>query len=240
MNDKFCLLLTGTISPREDINRLKRRDCSVRERDYYQAIKAWMKLDIPIVFCENSNYDSKLISLLFNDYSAGEYLKFQSDINITEKGRGEAEILSYCYSNSRILEASSFIIKCTGRLYVNNFSRIIKKVPTDGICFIYADLLRNMTWANSMFFMYDKRFYLEYLKRYLNKIDESNFIYFEHALARSIHASIADGHEFSLLPYPPEFLGYHGSSNEQIRNDFLRKIKRTVVLRLRRWAFRQN
>jgi len=239
MRNNFCLFLTGTISPRKGINRLKRKHVDVREEDYFRSIAAWMKLNIPIVFCENSNYYSKKISSLFENYSGdGEYLKFQSDSRITEKGRGETEIFNYCYNNSKLLGKYQFIIKCTGRFYVENFSYIIDRIPADKFCFVYADLLRNMTWANSMFFMYDSRFYKEYLTKYLDKIDESNFIYFEHSLARSIHAAMADGYEFSLLPYPVKFLGYHGSSDERIRNDFFRLIKRLIVLRLKRWAFK--
>ncbi len=240
-DNTFCLLLTGTIAPRVGINRLERRDAGVREEDYYRSIKAWMELGIRIVFCENSDYQSEKISDLFENYTGYcEYLKFQADINITEKGRGEAEILSFCYSNSRILAESDFVVKCTGRLHAENFSHIIKKVPEEGFSFVYADLLRNMTWANSMFFMYDRRFYAEYLKKYLEKIDEAGFVYFEHALARAIHASMADGFRFSLLPYPVEFSGYHGSSNELIKNDIFRIAKRLLVLRIKRWAFQQN
>jgi len=124
---KLCIFLTGKIEAKS-VPNLKRDNYLEREQYYYNAIKKWQLIGIPIVFCENINFESEKVDSLFKCRDDCEYIKFKTKISHLGKGNGEAEIFEYNFENSEILRRKSFVCKVTGRYFVKNYAYIFKRI----------------------------------------------------------------------------------------------------------------
>lgn len=228
--NKTCILLTGTISPGL-VPNLKRVDPLEREKDYYYAIKEWLRLELPLVFVENSNYESELINSLFKNQSECEYIRFESKTSYLGKSHGEAEILKYAFDNSDIVKSSKIVIKSSGRQYITNSLRIIDAFHELNVS-VMSWLKQYLQYADSRFFIGNKDFYINYLFTELDLIDETKSVYLEHALARAIHRCIADGKCWSLPSEYPICKGISGTNNVKYENSFFGKIKGNIIIKL--------
>jgi len=227
---KFCILLTGTIAPL-NIPNLKRLDHKEREQDYYNAIEKWMSLSFPVVFIENSSYESKSISSLFENRPNCEFIQFVSSASYLGKGHGEAEIISYGFKVSKILRKSIYIIKSSGRQYISNTTNIIESIKGDEL-FVVCWLKRYMQYADSRFFVAKKDFFIMYLSKEMTLIDEKNDIYFEHVLARAVHRSIADGKLWLPPVEYPICNGISGTENLRYRTDLKSILKGRIIFKI--------
>jgi hypothetical protein len=233
---KICLLLTGNIAP-VGVPHLERTEVSQRENDYVEALTKWLSLGYPLVFCENSGYNSTKINALFAGHPHLEKLQFVSSVSTQGKGHGEAEIIAYAFKNSQILQQSDgWIVKVTGRYFVENAVKIIKEVSNDPSVLIVANMENSLRYADSRFFMFRRIFYEKYLSIYMPEIDEMKGVYFEHTLAKSTLKCLSDGFNWRFTQYPPLYVGVYGTKNIPYKNDILRVCKRYVLHQLRRWA----
>lgn len=226
---KVCILLTGTIAP-SGIPDLKRTDVSQREKDYYYAISNWMKLGFPVVFVENSGYDSFLIKSLFTN-NDNEFIQFDTTVSYLGKGHGEAEIVSIAFRESKILSVSSHIIKSSGRQYISNACTIMKSFKDKNL-FVVSWLKRYLQYADSRFFIARKEFFINYLLNELTYINESKGVYFEHVLARAVHKSIADGHLWLPPNSYPICNGTSGTENIKYNTGFFNVVKGQIILKI--------
>lgn len=228
----FCLLLTGTIKP-SIVYALKRTSSTERENDYFNAISEWMKYKIPIVFCENSNFDSnKIKGLIGPDF---EFIQYEEIEELTKKGKGfgEAKIMQYAMNKSKIINSNDFVIKVTGRLFVKNFKSIFK-VANSMEYDIMAPLENKLKWSDSRLIIFKKTFYHQYFIKYSEKIDDSTGYCFERALACSIHELLSDNKKWEMLPFYPLFKGFSGTYNEKytiFKHNALNKIIRFPLIR---------
>lgn len=218
---RIILFLTGTIAP-QNVPNLERTNVNDRENDYYNALQKWMKYEIPVVFCDNSNFESKKIQLLFDSNNNCEYIKFKTEKSYLGKGHGEAEILIYAYNNSELLQGADLIIKITGRYTIANFLSLIKKVDKKDD--IYSNIGSSLTYADSRFFMYSPYFFNNYFRDSLVNINEERKIYMEHILARAIHQMLAvEGKGWKLISEVPIYEGYYGTENKKYYYTFFKK-----------------
>ena len=128
MKNRFCILLTASIEPLNTIG-LKRNSVFEREDDYFNALVFYLKLGIPIVFCENSMYHSnKILNLVSKNSDKLEYLNFKSINSYYGKSHGEKEIFDYAHQYSEFIKTSDYVVKVTGRLIVVNILYIINKL----------------------------------------------------------------------------------------------------------------
>jgi len=228
----YCILLTGTIKP-SIVYALKRTSPIDRENDYYNAIKNWMKFKIPIVFCENSNFDShKIRGLAGPDF---EFIHYEESEDLTTKGKGfgEARIMNYAFQHSHLINQSDYIIKITGRLFISNFKPIIKIAGSLDFD-IMAPLENKLKWTDSRLFIFKKDFFNQYFLKYIDKINDSTGFCFERALACSIHELLADNKKWEMLPFYPRFKGFSGTYNEKysvFRHNAWNKVIRFPLLR---------
>ncbi len=231
---KKVLLLTGTISPRNTPN-LARCNVEDRENDYYLAISAWLTHGLPIVFCENSNYDSPKISALLENRIDCEYIKFETKVSHLGKSNGEAEIIEYAMNNSFLISQSSIIVKVTGRYNISNFATIIKSVSDSvNIC---ANLTQNLTWADSRFFIFSHTFFKNHLSSFFLVINEAEGRFFEHSLSRAINSALANQETFKLLPHLPIIIGVYGTDNEPYRISYFKKKKYYLYGLIKKYCF---
>ncbi len=210
---KICILLTGTIYP-DQVFSLGRTDPIQREADYYHALTQWLKKGFPVIFCENSNYKSARIDQMQADHAGFEFLQYKETTDLSKKGKGlgEFSIMAYAHANSQIIKESDYVIKITGRLFVRNFEKIMRKLSAMEPD-VVAPLELKLKWADSRMFIYKKFFFEDYFSKYGNQIDDSTRFVFERALACSIHAALADNKKWEPLPCYPVYEGYSGTFN---------------------------
>lgn len=221
-----CILLTATITP-SNVPNLKRVNKLERENDYLEAIMFYSKFGIPIVFCENSNTYSKSIIKALSDLEVPyEYLTFASKLSVEGKGKGESEIISYAFLNSNIIKISENIIKITGRYKLKNFIEQIKNLKNDTI---YVNLTKNLSYADSRFFIMNSKFHKEYLSKNFENINEEQGVFMEHILLKSTLEYIASFNKWSLLRQYPVYMGIYGTDNVVYTNNiFKQKIKQFI------------
>lgn len=240
-NIKICLLLTGTIKP-GIVPNLKLVNYKEREKQYIEAITKWKKLNLPIIFCDNSNYTSDVINYLFRTSPNNhEYLKYLSKNSIHGKGSGEAELLDYVFKNSTLIHESDYICKVTGRYYIKNFRKILKFVNSDkNNISIYSNISKYLTWVDSRFFIFKKEFYNNYLNARLLEINESKGIYFEHVLAQSVHDCMSNRCGWRLLPVYPDYIGLQGTSGISDKSNLFQKIKYNIYFKLKNYILTRS
>lgn len=233
----ICILLTATIAP-HNVPNLKRVDHLQRENDYLEAIKFYSKFKIPIVFCENSNTKSESILNFFkNKKIYFEYFSFESKKSIEGKGKGEAEILSYAFLNSKILRKSKKIVKITGRYKIKN---LLKQVNNLNDNTIYVNLTKSLSYSDSRFFIFNTFFYEHYFSKEFNKIDEINNIFMEHILLKSTLNYIADFNNWSLPKQKIIYEGVYGTNNTSYKKNKIKQLLKEVFYKLKVYLLKSN
>lgn len=136
----ITLLLTACIEPIQFKNKVQRNNSETRLSDYKNALKLWLhhndKNITHIIFAENSGYNLSEIEQVFkteNIYNR-KFTFFQviaSQVpNGLHYGYSELELIDQVIQNN-IIESEKFFIKCTGRIYFPNVSKLINKtIPT--------------------------------------------------------------------------------------------------------------
>lgn len=234
---KKCILLTATIVP-SNVPNLKRTNKEQREEDYIEAIKYYIQYNIPIVFCENSNTRSKVIlDLLSKSKIDFEYLTLKTQKSTEGKGKGEAEILSFAFSNSSLVKESTHIIKITGRYRVKYFLEQLKKIKKDTI---YINITQNLTYSDSRFFIINNNFYHNFYSVNFNKIDERKGVFMEHVLLISTLKYISDFNKWSLLNRKNIYAGVYGTDDKTYKNNLFKLFAKNILFGLKKYFFRSN
>lgn len=215
--NKITILLTATIDTK-DVVFVKRSNPLVRESDYINSIKKWIKnTTYLIVFCENSGYPIDKIKSIVEQYGRNqiELLQFNGQNFPGEfgKGYGELLIIKYAIQNSNLIQNSDYVIKVTGRYFIKNIKKIADVLLKNDNIYVMADLQRNLTWADTRIFAFKPSFFTNYLSKYQDMINDSQGFYLEHALARAILCAISDGHKWIPLPSKPLIIGHSGTAN---------------------------
>lgn len=176
------LLLTGTIDVSNSLggaNAVIVNNTVERLNQYESAIEKYIKYSVfdTIVFVETSNYKfnkNRFYELAEAYNKRFEYITFQGDYEkVKENGKsyGEAEAILYGIKNSRLLEKEETIYKATGRIFLKNSKKIVKrkdKVRNEFISFSKIDYGRCVTW----FFKFNKIDYMNYFSSSQFQCDE--------------------------------------------------------------------
>lgn len=236
MKTKFCILLTASIRP-QNHRQGARSSVADREQDYLEALSFYAALGIPVVFCENSGYHSESIDTFCRSHPNIEYVGFESANSYLGKAHGEKEILDKAHASSVFIAESEYVIKITGRLKVKNITAIMNRLSSR-LFVISANIGKNLTWADSRFFIYSREYYGLYLEPSLRRfLDEPKRFYFEHCLARAIHRLLSEAEGFILLPLYPEYSGRNGTTNKKYDQNPLQHLIFQIYYRLKQFVF---
>ena len=237
--EKEILLLTATVCPR-GMCFVKRTDPHIRLQDYKDALALWLSVqDVPaVVFCENSDYDMFQIEQFIKEHNTSnkpvELLSFDGNDYPKDlgKGYGEIGILSHALENSDLIGPDTIIIKVSGRLYISNFSNLIRKVRASRGIDVFCNLRRNLTWADTNIFCASVEFIREYVLPLRELTNDSTGVSFEHVLALAVHKAMADGLQWSMLPCFPAIQGI-SASNRVYPNSIISRVKRELFRRVK-------
>lgn len=215
INNKV-LLLTGCINP-QGMSHTVLQDPEIRKRQYISAIRYYLEnTKIPIVFIENTNTD--ISGEFFTaDYSRRiEFITFNGNNFDKNKGKGygEALMIEYALNHSAFLNKSSFVIKVTGRLYVDNIDELVCEMQSPDC--IYANLVRGNCGLErkSYFFGAPITFLTNYFLSRKQEIDESKKVYFERHLYNESIKWTEDGGKVREFQYPILVSGVSGSTGK--------------------------
>lgn len=224
---KICVLLTATINP-YNMSFTTLRDPKLRFNQYYDALSYYSKLDLPVIFVENSNYDLSYFKQQFNNV---EFLSFDGNKydDRLGKGVGELNCINFALLNSRLITPESYVIKITGRLKVLNLKRIADSILGEDII---ANLKSNMKISDSRIFICKSTF-LQNLNIYKHLLNDTNGVYFEHILAKTIiHSILEKGYEYSNFKIIPQISGMSGSNGGSYNRSWLSWLSHQIRLNI--------
>jgi hypothetical protein len=213
--ESFVLLLTATIDPGAT-TMVARKDPQVRLRDYQYSLTAWLSSGAvgKIVLYENSGSDIsslKDIAQRFPDLDV-EFHSFFGNESGSSKGKGYAELLGIARTleQSQLIRNCRFMVKCTGRITLANANKVFRLV-NDMEFDVMCSLGRNLTFADSRLFAAKPSFISQYLIPQQAIIDDSNGVFFEHALACATARALSDRKRWLPFPVFPDIRGISGT-----------------------------
>lgn len=235
MNQSDCTILLTACVNTNGMIFTQINDSSTRLEQYLNAINFYLKnTNCNIVVVENSNFD-------FTPYFAKEVEEKRIECLCFEgnsydkslgKGFGEACIIDYALANSIFIKKTKSIMKITGRVKVDNISKVIKLCKPNTIYTSYSrkypGVFKSLCVCAPILFW--KKFVSQ--KDQLN--DSKNF-YFEHLLYKlAIEASKSSIHDVSLFNCPVQYNGYSGTSGRKYETDsFFEWLKKYLYFTLR-------
>jgi hypothetical protein len=180
LNSKLVVLLTGTVNPNGMI-LTQLQDVEIRKMHYIESVRYWSNVpNIYIVFVENSNTDlSKELKAIVVQ-NKFEFLTFNGndyDKNLG-KGYGELKCLEYAVLHSKFIKEADFIFKVTGRYKVLNFQSFINAFYKEPTINLLIDFKLNLTFSDSRFFGFAKKFIFDYLMKYEFILNDSQGVIF--------------------------------------------------------------
>jgi hypothetical protein len=231
---RLPVLLTSAINVAAPFTQLS--DVPGRMAATIRSISRWLQLcrHTEFVFCDGSGFD---VSRDFKasgtiDTTRIEFITFENDreqVRARGKGYGEGQITKYALENSSILKAAKSFAKCTGKLWVDNFSSC-RQAYNGTAGFSYFGFL-SVHAVDTRFFIVDKEFFHEnLLNRYVD-CDDSRGKYLENVYLDSL--SKIDRRAWMLRLYPT-IRGQSGTSGRAYRSDVIKQLGKNVAIRVLR------
>jgi hypothetical protein len=225
------VLLTSSVIAHDSGVRLQ--DPVQRQRLAMESVHRWSSLspETPLVLCDGSGFDfSPLIEELPNAHQI-ECLRFQNDVATVRqygRGYGEGEIVRHALEHSALIKASGAFIKCTSKLWVENFTECFQQ--WNGNLLLKAVFNNVFTpWEATTLAYIDTRFYAASIDTYRQHFLNAHLAVNAHA-GNSLEECFKDKFvqaQFRgcLMSPPPVIFGVGGGTGNYYRNTPLRKQK---------------
>lgn len=229
------IFLTGCVNP-DGMQHTMLQDPAIRKSHYIAAIKFYLRHTASsILFVENSGTD---ISADFRDeiqkgrleiltFKGNDYPKHLG------KGYGEMLIIEHALSFSSFISTTEFIFKITGRYKVLNINSFINHYKRLASCDLMVDLKQELTYADSRLIGCTASFLAQLLIRYKGIVNDSEMVFFEHALCKATHEAIIKNFRFCSFKYMPRFSGTYGTDNTVYNDSWLYWYPRNIKYLLR-------
>lgn len=213
----MVLLITGTIKPASGVPSLTLTDSDERLKQYISSIEYFLlKTSInEIVFCDNSNCsegcfaDLYLLAKRMNKKI--EILSFKGNnkkVSVKGKGYGEGEIIEYAMNNSSLIKNSSFFMKITGRLVVENINDIVARLnPT-----VFYINMFNKIRVDTRLYAMPVEFYRKWFLDAKEYVCDAEGYYIEHVFTDIIRKNKVCCRNF---PKYPRYIGKSGSTGRE-------------------------
>lgn len=233
------ILLTSSVVAMDKSVLLK----DEQDRIFYtlESIGMWLKISpgSPLIICDGSNFDFGPLMKERYPKAIIESIFFMNDplmLASHGKGYGEGEIIKYALKNSKLIAKSNFFVKCTAKLWVDNYGDCLKEWNGKFIGKAYFSNVFSLKKAKLVYF--DTRFYM------VDKhIYESYFINAHLSVGGVEGINIEDKFLMVCLKeklYPilfrqaPIIRGVGGATGKYYRNHLTRRVKenlRNFILR---------
>lgn len=234
-----CVILTATVTV-GDICLTARTDPKVRLADYKSAFSKWLADPSveTLVLVENSGFDLSEFEDIAKSRKPNqvELLSFICEPFDGRLGKGYGEILclEHALQHSKLLQRSHQFLKASGRYYLRNARALLEFLSQHPELDVMCDLTRNLTWADSRAFGGKIEFLRRYLMPLRESINDSEHVFFEHALARATHQAMADARQWAMPPQSLDVNGVSASSNLSYEVNPLKSFARRALHRVKR------
>jgi len=234
--DDIVVLLTATVDV-GDVVLIERRNRELRIRDYQAALARWCTASgvTKVVMGENSGFDleqlipaQKTVDLELISYKEAPFLPELG------KGFGELSTIRHVLKHSRSIRSESFILKVTGRYFVENISAVVQHLSESPPLATMCDFSRNLTFCDSRVFGGSVEFLQGFLCPLIGIANDSAGVYIEHCLARAGHSAIAAGLRWGPPPCWLDIRGISGTGNYTYSASLARRLYRQFRLKLKR------
>jgi len=220
MPDGPLLILTATIRPLTSV-MLKLTDPKARRQQYLEALAGWLEqgghYPRSILFIENSGEDLKAFQDLVEKHNPhGRRVELVS-LSISypqELGKGYGEFLAIDegMARSTLAREHPSFAKCTGRIRVKNFDRVVRRLPSD-LDFAGDVLLKYSATTghiDSRLLFFSRRFYDAQLKGLYRQMNDTAGVIAENALYSALIAD-PNARVVTTLPVEPRWVGSSAS-----------------------------
>jgi hypothetical protein len=229
--EKTCLIITGTVSPSNDVYALKLKNQNERMEQYISSIRYYiLNTKIKnIIFCDNSNtYSNEIDNLKEIARTKNknfEYLYFLGNTQkVIEQGKGygEGEIINYILDNSQIIKYIKTIIKVTGRIKVKNLNLLLN-LSKKNINY-FNTIYTNLNICDTRIYIINIEDYKKYFINGYKNVDDRNRHWLEHEFKDIIKKNNI---KYKLFPILPNIDGISGSTGEKYKDSkkyYIKKI----------------
>jgi hypothetical protein len=211
------------------------------------AIERWLQTEksLKIVICDGSGYDFARDVFERFPEAAIECVAFKNNTDLVAdygKGFGEGEIVEYALEHSRHLSQSEHFAKCTSKLWVTNFTAILKTWNDVFQCDVGFDNVTSIVSirpleVDTRFYIVRKDFYIDTFKDAHKSVRDREGYYLEHSFR---DAMLNRRLQFSryLFPVPALIEGVSGSSGASFavrhfsRGHHVRRYIKRVILKI--------
>ena len=131
------ILLTSSVIAMDSSVALKSQESRIFHT--LESIGKWGEIspNNQFVICDGSGFDfSPLLKEHFPNLNI-ESIYFMNDGDLIKKhgkGYGEGEIIRYALEHSQFLQKTDWFVKCTAKLWVNNFMSCLKQWNGEFVC----------------------------------------------------------------------------------------------------------
>ena len=135
------IILTATVNVNPKKNFVFQKESKDRINTYLKSVLQWLtKTNFNIILVENSGYNFyeldnekeiyknrfEVITFMENELLIAKYLE-----NNIYKGASEVFSINYAFNHSNIIKSSNFIIKITGRFFINELQEYLSEFNLD-------------------------------------------------------------------------------------------------------------
>jgi hypothetical protein len=225
---------------------VKVTDAQTRAQLILDSVGNWIRIapQIKLVICDGSGYDFTAQIRQRFPTSDVECLFFQNDkaaVFQYGKGYGEGQIIEYAIDHSSHLAKSEDFAKCTGKLWVENYSGVLRGYRGQLLCQLHIRTLMSIRrirpdFFDTRFYIVNKNFYNSYLRKAYLDVRDHHGYYLEHSFNDALIRNKLRVSDF-LFDEPPWIAGVSGTLGEAYEKEDLktRRIKnwfRSFMLRL--------
>jgi hypothetical protein len=213
MKTKIPLLITTAIEVTASLTKMS--DPQQRRAATLHAFQQWLQVpevdEIVVADGSDVDFENELLRLSDGCGKRVEFLRFRADEQRTRtqgKGYAEGEIVRHALAQSKILSASAYFAKCTGKLWVENYADCLRAYQGDFQCAV------NGKWEietlDTRIYFASREFWLAQLSDAHLRVDDERGYFLEHSYLDRLREI---GYRGVTLPVPPIVRGRSGSGD---------------------------
>ena len=231
------ILLTSSVVAMDYSVALKNQELRIFHT--LESIAKWGEIspDSQFVICDGSDFDfSPLLKVRFPDLNI-ECIHFMNDevlIKKHGKGYGEGEIIRHALEHSHFLKESDWFIKCTAKLWVDNFISCLRQWNGSFLCKAYFSnvfsfKMTNLEYIDTRFYMVSKDFYRQNFSGLYDNLGVDDGSSIEAEFLKVAQEKRLKNFIFSVSPI---ISGVGGGSGKYYNTSLMRRIKERVRSKL--------
>lgn len=231
------ILLTSSVIAMDSSVALKSQESRIFHT--LESIGKWGEIspNNQFVICDGSGFDfSPLLKEHFPNLNI-ESIYFMNDGDLIKKhgkGYGEGEIIRYALEHSQFLQKTDWFVKCTAKLWVNNFMSCLKQWNGEFVCKaffanVFSFKTTSLEYIDTRFYISKKSFYLAHFSAAYKALGVDNGSSIEEEFLKVVRNLALKKYMFSN---PPIISGVGGGSGKYYNTSIMRQFKEMLRTKL--------